>query len=89
MASAQRGGVSAVKSPSERAALLERVLQLWARQGWRVESRAEFGATIEKRRAAPRMLELLLTVLTLGALGGVRRRTIAVDESGRILQRKG
>lgn len=82
-AALDRGTVQARK------ALLDTVISLWARQGWRVESRTDTKATIAKGNGAANPLRFLLVVLTFGHLGGIRRRTIAIDQSGRLKQHNG
>jgi hypothetical protein len=74
-------------NPHHRAVLLDRVLELWRRQGWTVESRQEGDATISKRTGYDGPSDFLRSTLTLKRRR-TRRRAIIIDETGRVLQHK-
>ena len=84
-----------VKTTDEREQMLERSLQEYSAQGWRIETRSEFQATIAKRTAFSYGLNVFLTIITFGlwkvilvrtgGRSGVRRHTITVDEYGNIV----
>ena len=85
-------------SADERKANLDRALQNYAAQGWRVESRFDFQATIAKGKNVSHLLHLFLTLISvgiwlifwlgLGVLGGIKRRMITVDEFGNVVEQK-
>ena len=80
-----------VKTADERARILERSLQEYSAQGWRIETRSEFEATVAKRTAFSYGLNVFLTIITFGlwkvvlvrtgGRGGVKHHTISVDGS--------
>jgi hypothetical protein len=86
------------KSADERKANLDRRLSQDASQGWRIENRSDFQATIAKGKPIHHILHLILTILTAGAwaivwillaiFGGVKRRLITIDEFGNISDAK-
>ena len=86
---------SSIKTPDEREQILDRSLQTYSAQGWSVETRSEFQATVAKRKAVNYALNVFLTIITLGLWkfvllrsglrGGVKRHTISVDEHGNII----
>ena len=86
------------KSADERKAALDRQLQLQGAQGWRIETRSDFQATIAKGKALNNTLHLLLTIFTFGVwgivwiilalTGGVKRRMITIDEFGNPVEQK-
>ena len=84
-----------VKTTDEREQILERSLQVYSAQGWRIEARSEFEATIAKPTADSYGLNAFLTIITFGlwkvvlvrkaGRSGVSRHTITVNELGSIL----
>ena len=86
-----------VKTADERARILERSLQEYSAQGWRIETRSEFEATVAKRTAFSYGLNVFLTIITFGlwkvvlvrtgGRSGVKHHTISVDELGNIVDR--
>ncbi len=84
----------AVKTTDEREQILARSLQVYSDQGWRIETRSEFQATVAKRTAFSYGLNVFLTIITFGlwkvvlvhtgGRTGVERHTITVDELGNI-----
>ncbi len=88
-----------VKSTAERKELLDSSLQTYGEQGWRVETRSDFQATIAKRTAISYGLNVFMTIITLGlwkvvfvrsgGRRGLKRETITVDESGKIVDQAG
>jgi hypothetical protein len=87
-----------VKTADERRSALDRALQMHGAQGWRIENRSDFQATIAKGKETSHVLHLLLTLVTvglwlipwlgLGVLGGVKRRMITIDEFGNLVDQK-
>ena len=79
----------------QRKATLDAALQVEENQGWRVETRSDLQATIAKGEPLNNKLHLILTIFTLGIWGivwaslaisgGVKRRTITVDEYGNVV----
>ena len=86
------------KTADERKAALDRQLQLLGAQGWRIENRSDFQATIAKGKALNNTLHLLLTIFTAGLwgivwiilaiTGGVKRKLVTVDEFGNAVEQK-
>jgi hypothetical protein len=87
------------KTPDERKAALDRQLQVYGAQGWRIENRSDFQATIAKGKEHSHTLHLLLTIFTLGLwglfvwlplsiFGGMKRRMITIDEYGNSVEQK-
>ncbi len=84
-----------VKTTDEREQILERSLQVYSAQGWRIEARSEFQATVAKPTADRYGLNAFLTIITFGlwkvilvrkgGRSGVKRHTITVDELGSIV----
>lgn len=81
-------------TPDERKAKLDGLVIDWTRGGWNVESRTDYQAVISKGHRPNHILHLILTLLTAGlwglfvwlplcVFGGVKRKTLAVDEFGR------
>jgi hypothetical protein len=87
-----------LRTPDERKSVLDRTLQQYGAQGWRIETRSDFQATIAKGKEISHVLHLFLTLLTvgiwlifwlgLGVAGGVKRRMITVDEYGNVVEQK-
>jgi hypothetical protein len=79
----------------QRSATLDRTLRVQEAQGWRIEARSDFQATIAKGKPLHNKLHLLLTIFTLGVWGivwaslalsgGVKRRMITIDEYGNVI----
>ncbi|MFN8187423.1 MAG: hypothetical protein U0R69_10130 [Gaiellales bacterium] len=96
--SASGGSGRILQTADERKATLDRSLQLHGAQGWRIETRSDFQATIAKGKEVSHLLHLFLTLITLGiwlifwlglgVLGGVKRRMITVDEYGNVVEQK-
>lgn len=86
------------KTKEERVTILDSSLQMHGAQGWRIENRSDFQATIAKGKEVSHILHLFLTIITLGiwlifwlglgVLGGVKRRMISVDDYGNIVEQK-
>jgi hypothetical protein len=55
-----------IKTPDERKAGLDRTLQRYGAEGWRIETRSEFQATIAKGKQHSHGLHLFLTIITVG-----------------------
>jgi hypothetical protein len=82
-------------SGDQRKATLDRTLQIQEAQGWRIESRSDFQATIAKGKPLNNKLHLILTIFTVGIwgivwfilaiTGGVKRRMITIDEYGNVI----
>lgn len=82
----------------ERKATLDRSLMHYGAQGWRVETRSDFQATIAKGKEVSHLLHFFLAVITLGlwliawlglgVLGGVHRKMVTVDEYGNLVEQK-
>jgi hypothetical protein len=89
---------SPAKSAEERKANLDRRLSQSASQGWRIENRSDFQATIAKGKPIHHILHLILTIITAGLwaivwillaiFGGVKRRLLTIDEFGNISDAK-
>ena len=83
-----------LKTTDEREQILARSLQVYSDQGWRIETRSEFQATVAKRTAFSDGLNVFLTIITFGlwkivlehtgGRTGVKRHTITVDELGNV-----
>jgi hypothetical protein len=88
---ASKGGLSA----DQRKGTLDRTLQVQETQGWRIETRSDFQATIATGKPLNNKLHLLVTIFTLGVWGivwaslaisgGVKRRMITIDEYGNVI----
>jgi hypothetical protein len=86
------------QTAEQRKATLDRTLQLQGAQGWRIETRSDFQATIAKGNRINNTLHLILTIITAGLwgivwiilalFGGIKRRMITVDEYGNIIDNK-
>ena len=84
------GSVASKRTPEERKQLLENSILRHVEQGWRVESRGEFYATLVKGDPINHILHLLLSLVTaglwlivwliMGVQGGQERKTITVRE---------
>ena len=84
-----------IKTTDERKQMLERSLQAYSAQGWRIETRSEFQATVTKRTKFSYGLNVFLTIITFGlwkfvlvrsgGRRGVKRRTITIDELGNVV----
>jgi hypothetical protein len=78
----------------QRKTVLSKKVQEFTKGGWRVESQADFSATLVKGRRPNHILHLILSILTAGLwlivwaivaiTGGEKRRAMSVDEYGRI-----
>lgn len=77
-----------------RKAALDNAVAGYARQGWRMEARGEYQATIAKGKNHSHLLHLVLTIITLGVwllvwiplalFGGLKQRLLSVDDAGRV-----
>jgi hypothetical protein len=86
------------QTADQRKATLDRTLQRYGAQGWRIETRSEFQATIAKGERLNNTLHLILTLLTAGLwaivwiilaiVGGIKRRMVTVDEYGNVVDNK-
>jgi hypothetical protein len=86
------------KSADERKAALDRTLASRGAQGWRIENRSDFQATIATGKPVHHVLHLILTILTAGLwaivwiivaiTGGIKRHLITIDEYGNIAEQK-
>jgi hypothetical protein len=86
------------KSLDERKAALDSDLATYGAQGWRIESRSEFQATIVKGDRPNTVLHLILTIITLGLWAivwillaifrGEKRQLVTVDDFGNIVATK-
>jgi hypothetical protein len=86
------------KTAEERKDALDRQLQQWGAQGWRIENRSDYQATIAKGKALNNTFHLLLTIFTAGLwgivwlilaiTGGLKRRMITIDEFGNPVEQK-
>lgn len=86
------------KSGDERKSSLDRTLADRGAQGWRIETRSDFQATIATGNRINHVLHLILTLVTVGLwaivwiilaiTGGIKRHMITVDEYGNIVERK-
>jgi hypothetical protein len=86
------------KSADERKAILDRTLADRGAQGWRIETRSDYQATIASGNRINHVLHLILTIITAGLwgivwillaiFGGIKRRIITVDEYGNVVDRK-
>lgn len=81
-------------SSADRAERLDTALAYEIARGWRIESRTTQNAVLVQGRRPNHVLHFLITVLTCGlwvfvwllvAVGGERRRQLAVDPYGNIL----
>ena len=87
-----------VQTTDQRKAALDSALSRSGAQGWRIENRSDFQATIAKGKNISHLLHLILTVVTagiwlipwlvLGTAGKVRRRLLSVDEFGNVVEQK-
>lgn len=79
-------------APETRKSRLEAYISNCVAHGWRVESQAEFSATLAKGNRTNHILHLILTIITLGVwaivwilvalLGGEKRMAVRIDENG-------
>jgi hypothetical protein len=86
------------KSLDARKADLDAALARFGAEGWRIENRSEFQATIAKGHRINHVLHLLLTILTLGfwaivwiflaIFGGEKRQLVTVDDFGNVVATK-
>jgi len=86
------------KSADERKSALDRVLADRGAQGWRIETRSDFQATIATGKPIHHVLHLILTILTAGLwaivwiilaiTGGIKRHIITIDEYGNVVDQK-
>ena len=86
------------RSTTDRKATLDRTLQRYGAQGWRIETRSDYQATIAKGEKINNTLHLILTFLTAGLwgivwiilliTGGIKRRMITIDEYGNVVDSK-
>ena len=86
------------KSTDERKAILDRTLSGRAAQGWRIENRSDFQATVATGKKLNNVLHLILTILTAGLwaivwiilaiTGGIKRHLLTVDEYGNVGDQK-
>lgn len=86
------------QTTDQRKATLDRTLQLRGAQGWRIETRSDFQATVAKGHRLNNTLHLILTIITVGLwgivwivlaiLGGEQRRMITIDEYGNVIDNK-
>ena len=86
------------KSADERKATLDRTLADRGAQGWRIENRSDFQATIATGKRIHHVLHLILTILTAGLwaivwiilaiTGGIKRHLLTVDEYGNVVDQK-
>jgi hypothetical protein len=86
------------KSADERKTTLDRTLADRGAQGWRIETRSDFQATIATGNRVNHVLHLILTIVTVGLwgivwiilaiTGGIKRHIITVDEYGNVVERK-
>lgn len=91
-------GFEVEKTPQERKALLARTVQAQVAAGGRVESQSDFQAVIVKGKPVNHVLQLILTVVTLGLwvfvwiglalFGGEKRSMVTVDEFGNVSVQK-
>jgi hypothetical protein len=83
------------KSADERKAILDRTLAARGAEGWRIENRSDFQATVATGKRVNHILHLILTILTAGLwaivwiilaiTGGIKRQIVTVDEYGNVL----
>jgi hypothetical protein len=83
------------KSLDERKAGLDAALARFGAQGWRIENRSEFQATIAMGHRINHVLHLILTIVTFGIwaivwillaiFGGEKRQLVTVDDFGNIV----
>jgi hypothetical protein len=86
---------SPVMSAEGRKATLDAALQRTGAEGWRIETRSDFQATIAKGKPLNNKLHVLLTIFTLGVWGivwaslaisgGIKRRMITIDDYGSVI----
>jgi len=86
------------KSADERKAILDQRLANAGAQGWRIENRSDYQATIAKGKPVHHLLHLFLTVITAGLwaivwiilaiTGGVKRHLLTIDEYGNAVEQK-
>jgi hypothetical protein len=90
-ASGSSGGLTA----EQRKATLDQAIGREEAQGWRLQSRSDFQATLAKGQPLNNKLHLILTIFTVGIwgvvwfalwiTGGEKHRTLTVDEYGNIV----
>ena len=88
-------GTGAGLNAEQRKLTLDERLRLEEAQGWRVQSRSDFQATIAKGQPLNNKLHLILTIFTVGIwgivwfalwiTGGEKHRTLTVDEYGSVV----
>lgn len=85
-------------SDEDRRQLLDDTVQKWAANGWRVEQRDGYQATLVKGKRVNHILHLLLTIITAGVwaivwialaiAGGQRHQVVSIDPSGKLVATK-
>lgn len=90
--------VSSEKTPQERKELLARTIQGQVASGGRIESQSDFQAVIVKGKPVNNVLQLILTIVTIGfwgivwlallLFGGEKRSMVTVDEFGNVSVQK-
>jgi hypothetical protein len=87
------------KSDAERKAALDSALQLKGAQGWRIENRSDYQATVAKGKQHSHGLHIFLSIITAGlwaifvwiplvVIGGLKRRMISIDSYGNTHEQK-
>lgn len=87
------------KTDAERRAALDSALQLKGAQGWRIENRSEFQATVAKGKQHSHGIHIFLSIITAGlwaifvwlplaVFGGLKRRMISIDAYGNAHEQK-
>jgi hypothetical protein len=81
----------------QRSSMIAATILTRTRQGWRVESQSQFGATLVHGRRVNHVLHLILSLVTVGLwvpvwivlaiVGGEKRQSVFVDEFGHITNR--
>lgn len=84
---------------AERKARLNREVQSWVKDGWRIESRTEFSVVVVKGKRVNHLLHLIITLLTLVVwalvwiamvvFGGEKRRVLTVNDDGDVKVKRG
>ena len=84
--------------PEVRKAALDRALQQAGADGWRIETRSDYQATIATGNKINHTLHLILTIVTAGIwgiiwimmafIGGIKRHMVTIDDYGNVLDRK-
>jgi hypothetical protein len=97
-AAAEAADTSLHKTQDERKALLDAALARLGAQGWRIENRSDFQATIAKGHRPNHILHLILSIVTAGLwlivwlliviFGGEKRKLVTVDPYGNIAESK-